>query len=147
MQLVEKTPPTVECLEHVDDSWVFMTSYKVWDGEDVSEVRLHIDSACFDRVCPPSLMGDHPILSCSMEINGSIKTADGAAMTYAGDRDVPFMVGNENGENLRILVKFRFLKKVLKAMVSVAKLAQSGFDVEFNGKGSYIFLAARDGLF
>ncbi len=81
VRAVERLPPTVECLEHIDDSLVFMTSYTVWDGEDVSEVHLYIDRARFDHVCPPSLMVHHPILSSSMDINGSIRTADGTAMT------------------------------------------------------------------
>ena len=35
-------------------------------------------------------------------------------------------------------MKFRVLDKVQKALLSVSKLTQAGFEVEFNSEGGYI---------
>ena len=99
-------------------------------GTHLDDEDLYLDGACFDHVCHPKFMAQHPIIENDKEFAGMIRTADGTSMTYIGDRAVPFAVEDQNGNTMEILVKFKFLDKVQRSLLSVSKLTQSGYKLD-----------------
>ena len=106
--------------------------------EKIDDEDLFIDSACFDHVCSPEFMPEYPTVPSEEPLSGEVKTADGTPMKHLGDKFIPFIVSDQHGLDLELMVRFRVLSGVQRSLLSVARLSLSGFILEFNVDGGYI---------
>ena len=92
---------------------------------------LLLDSGAFDHCAPPDFGRQFPLKSC---MGTEVVTANGSKLTVEGLRTVPFATVGVNGKPLTLHITFRVLA-IRRPLLSVAKLAQQGYNVVFRGDG------------
>jgi hypothetical protein len=97
----------VHCVTSEEEQWILAltgTENKNY------ELAVFLDSACFDHVCPMDFMPEAKLEACDGTISSMIRTADGTAMVYAGDKVANLCVLDQNRAELDLSVRFRVLR-------------------------------------
>ena len=99
-----------------------------------------LDSGAYTHCCPPSFRPDIELLPPNSDLK--LNAANGSLLKIYGRKMVPVLLKSTTGEILKVTIRF-VVTDVTKPILSVPVLKESGYDVTFSNKGSFIEKSER----